>query len=81
MAPRAAQPLHRPAVALVTCEARQSVEHVGGAHLAQSVEQRARVFKHDPRLEPLVEELRDELAHSFKENPSAQNVSSNLSAE
>jgi hypothetical protein len=65
VAPRAAQPLHRPAVALVACDARQGVEHIVGAHLAQSVEQRARVLEHDPRLEPLVEELRDELAHAF----------------
>src|SRR4029077_13702580 len=63
--PRAPAPPPRPPVALVTCEARQGVEHVGGAHLAQSVEQRARVFEHDPRLDPLVEELRDELAHAF----------------
>ena len=63
MAPRAAQPLYRPAVTLVTGEARQGVEHLAGAHLAQSGEQRARVLEHDPRLEPLVEEVRDELAH------------------
>jgi hypothetical protein len=54
-----------PAVALVTCEARQRIIHVGGVNLVQSAEQRARVFEHDPWLEPFVDELRSELAHLF----------------
>jgi hypothetical protein len=56
-----------PAVSLVTCEARQRIEHVGGAHLVQSAEQRARVFEHDPRLEPFVEELRGEFVTPQKD--------------
>ena len=34
-----------------------------GAHLAQPVQQRARVLQHHPRLRALIDQLRDELAH------------------
>ena len=63
MPPRTAQPLHRLPVARVGRDAGQGVEHVVRAHLAQAVQQRAGVLEHDPRREPLVEQLGDELAH------------------
>ena len=65
MAPWTAQPLHRPAIADVAGDPCKRVEHVVGAHLAESVEESAGVLEHDPRLEPLVEKLGYELAHSL----------------
>ena len=65
MAPWAAEPLHGRAVARVDGDRAQGLEHVVGAHLPQSVQERARVLEHHPRLAALLEELGNELAHAL----------------
>src|SRR5215467_2027628 len=65
MAPGTAQPLHRVAIALVSRDPSQCAEDVVRTHHPQAVQERAGVFQHNPRLETLVHQLRNELAHAL----------------
>ena len=61
----AGRSLHRVAVARIHRDRPQGVDDVVGPHLAQPVQQGARVLQHHPRLGTLIDELGDELAHSL----------------
>ena len=63
MAPRSAQPLDTTTIGRTTSNRPQLVDHVVQPHLPHAVQQTSRVLQHDPRLFPIADQLRNELAH------------------
>ena len=63
MPPRTPKPFDRPLVARIAGDSFETVQDVVESHLPNPVQQRARVFQHDPRLFAFVDQLRDEFPH------------------